>query len=472
MLPKLSSSWTISKITLIVLCFIQVFTLLNIKPWKNAEEKNSLIDWDVTSYYAYLPAYFVHNDLSLKFIEEDTINYQAKHQFWPETAPNGGKVIKTTMGMSLLYFPFFMSSHLYASFSDSYTANGFSKPYEIGLAFSCVCYLFIGFLFIRRALLKCFSENITSFVLLSLLLGTNLFYYATTEPCMSHAYTFSLTGVLLYYTPTWLNKFSLKSAIFFGLFSGLLVLMRPTNLIILCMILMYGIQTRENIKNRLLWLLRNKKLLLISFLLGFMVLFPQLLYWKTITGDWVFNSYVGEYFYFNKPNIIEFLFSYRKGWLLYTPIMCFFILGIYNLFKTKNPWALYSLFSLIVTIYVFSSWWCWWYGGSFGMRCMIDFYPIFAFGLAANLKSINVIKRLFFSVGMFLLILFNLFQTTQRRNRVIHWDSMTKESYWTFFGVVKMKTNKDWEMQEKLIKKPDYIKAKKGEKEYDFSVFN
>ena len=464
--------WFNSKKVVYYLFLIQLFTLFNIKPWKNAETKDALINNDVISYYSYLPATFIHKDLTLSFTETDSIDYWGERKFWPQTAPNGGKVIKTTMGMSLLYSPFFFISHLYASFSSAHEANGFSKPYEIGLAFSCLAYLFIGFFFLRKALLKCFSENITSFVLISLFLGTNLFYYATTEPCMSHAYTFSLTGLLIYFVPIWLNKFNLKSAVLFGIISGLLVLIRPTNLLILSMVLMYGIHSKIEIKNRLNWIFRNKKLLAISILFGLIILLPQLFYWKHITGDWIFNSYVGEQFYFSKPKIMEFLFSYRKGWLVYTPVMCFFILGIYKLFKTKNPWAIYSLFSIVISVFVFSSWWCWWYGGSFGMRCMIDFYPVFAFGIAVNFKAITLSKRVFYGLIMTILILFNLFQTSQRRNLVIHWDSMTKASYWRFFITLKMKTSDNWEKQKELLSKPDYEKARKGEKEYDFSVFN
>lgn len=461
-----------SKKVVFYLIVIQLFTLFNIKPWKNAETKDALINNDVISYYSYLPAIFIHKDLTLSFTETDTIDYWGERKFWPQTAPNGGKVIKTTMGMSFLYSPFFFLSHLYANFSKTHEANGFSKPYEFGLALSCLVYLLIGFFFLRKALLKCFSDGITSFVLLSLFLGTNLFYYTTTEPCMSHAYTFSLTAILIHYIPIWLNNFTIKGAVFFGLISGLLVLIRPTNLIVICMILMYGIQTKEDIKNRFSWVLNNKKLLVVSILLGLMVLLPQLCYWKYITGDLVFNSYVGEHFYFNKPKIIEFLFSYRKGWLLYTPIMCFFILGIYKLFKTKSPWALFSLFSFVATVFVFSSWWCWWYGGSFGMRCMIDYYPVFAFGLAANFTTTNTIKKQALGSLVALFLVFNLFQTSQRRNLVIHWDSMSKESYWRFFTTLKMRTADNWEKQSNLLSAPDYEKAIKGEKEYDFSVFN
>ena len=62
----------------------------------------------MTSYYSYLPALFIYKDLKFHFLEKSKINFKAKHQFWPETAPNGNKVIKTTIGMSVLYFPFFI----------------------------------------------------------------------------------------------------------------------------------------------------------------------------------------------------------------------------------------------------------------------------------------------------------------------------------------------------------------------------
>ena len=122
---------------------------MNIRPWRNAEKKNALINWDVTSYYSYLPAIFVHKDLKFEFLNNSEVNYAEKHQFWPETAPNGNKVIKTTMGMSVLYFPFFIISHIYSLIKDKVVANGFSKPYEIGLTFSSIFYMMIGLFFLN-----------------------------------------------------------------------------------------------------------------------------------------------------------------------------------------------------------------------------------------------------------------------------------------------------------------------------------
>ena len=138
--------------------------------------------------------------------------------------------------------------------------------------------------------------------------------------------------------------------------------------------------------------------------------------------------------------------------------------------KNKNEWGLPIIITLIATVYLFSSWWCWWFGGGFGMRPMIDYYPLLIIPIGELLnQKLALLKNgvlTFIIVG----ISFNLFQTLQRRNLVIHWDSMSKNSYWAFFTTIKMESRKDWERQENLLIKPNYDKARKGESEYDFEI--
>ena len=139
----------------------------------------------------------------------------------------------------------------------------------------------------------------------------------------------------------------------------------------------------------------------------------------------------------------------------------------------KNKKIFYPLFFLaIINIYVLSCWWCWWFGGSFGMRPMIDSYGFFAISLGYFIHWIwnkKVILKTFVGGAMIFLFCLNIFQTQQRRNLVIHWDSMSKKSYWNYFTTLKFKAEKDWGNQEKLLLHPDYEKAIKGEDEYDFS---
>ena len=89
---KLSlSKWLILLISIFWISIISAY-----KPWQS-----NLIANDVVSYYGYLPAIFIHHDVTLKFIEKDPEFFSGK--YWPETATNSGKVIKTTMGLSMLY---------------------------------------------------------------------------------------------------------------------------------------------------------------------------------------------------------------------------------------------------------------------------------------------------------------------------------------------------------------------------------
>ena len=225
-----------------------IWTTFNLKKWKHAETKAKIISWDVTSYYGYLPAAFIHKDLSLDFIDIDEVDYGAKQQFWPDRFNNDLerdlkgeiKVIKTTMGMSFMYAPFFFMAHGFAHLSK-YETNGFSQPYEFFLVFSCLFYLFIGLFFLRKLLLSTFSEWATSLTLTSILIGTNLFYYATEDPAMSHAYSFALIIGFIYHSILYLEKNQLKNVIYLGLLGGLIILIRPVNLLIFLFPLLYGI---------------------------------------------------------------------------------------------------------------------------------------------------------------------------------------------------------------------------------------
>lgn len=466
---------SLSAATIVVVTAILLFTQFNLSPWKNAEIGKSLIRNDVVSYYGYLPACFIHKDLSLNFIDSDTINYRSKNQFWPKTAPNGNKVFKFTMGMSMAYSPFFFIAHAYSKVSEKYKANGFSKPYEFALAFSCLFYLILGLFFLRKVLLLYFNEAITALALFTTTIGTNLFFYATSEPCMSHAYSFSLISIFIFLSIKWHKRQTIKKTILIGLLSGLIVLIRPVNLVILLFPFFLGVVNLSSLKENFnLFVLKWKQLLVMAFF-AFIVILPQLIYWKAVTGSWVYHSYVDEHFFFLKPHFLEFLFSYRKGWLIYTPVMIFALIGLLISFKSQKKLFLPLLLISIVNIYILCCWWCWWYGGSFGMRPMIDMYGFYAISIgfflrwAANKRSL--IKTCFTCVFLAFIGL-NIFQTQQRRHLVIHWDSMTKEAYWTYFLTYKFNTQQDWVDQEKLLNHPNYQKALIGENEYEFKAFD
>ena len=113
----------------------------------------------------------------------------------------------------------------------------------------------------------------------------------------------------------------------------------------------------------------------------------------------------------------------------------FIIVKLFVLKGTATSFQVLTTIILVLTIYVFSSWWSWWswwFGGSFGMRSMGHYYSILAFPLAVWIgfcfeRILTTILCLGMS-AMFLVL--NLHQTLQHKRNMIHWDGMTKKAYW------------------------------------------
>ena len=345
--------------------------------------KNQVIQNDVISYYAYLPATFIFHDLNFGFVKNLPADFEGK--IWLQETPTGNPILRMTMGLAILWIPFFLIGHGLAFLTGASTL-GYSWPYGLSIFLAAVFYLFIGLVYIRKILIRYFSDVTVALTLLVLVLSTNLMYYVISEPGMSHVYNFALIAIFLYYSILWTEKSTFVKSIILGFVAGLIVLIRPTNIVILILPAFIGISGLDDFVRRLK---SHWKGIMWAALAAFIVVLPQLIYWKVQTGYFFFNSYMESgKFYFLKPQIVNGLFSYRKGWLIYTPVMAFAIVGLFLLKKYAKELMFPVILFLVINIYVVFSWWCWWYGGSFGSRPMIDIYGIMAVPMAAFLEWI------------------------------------------------------------------------------------
>jgi hypothetical protein len=198
-----------------------------------------------------------------------------------------------------------------------------------------------------------------------------------------------------------------------------------------------------------------------------------MLFWKKFMGHYILDMYSEERFFFLDPQIRNILFSYRKGWLLYTPVMVFSLIGILVAkFRLKEMFWFLSVFT-VLNIYVLSCWWDWGYGGSFGCRPIIQSYAILIFPLAASFswlwglveknKTMNWSIRLVFISVLFLVIKLNLFQSWQYKFGIIHWSGMNKKTYKFIFLNDKL-SKEDRAYLDKEVTPPDYSKMLKGER--------
>ncbi len=120
---------------------------------------------------------------------------------------------------------------------------------------------------------------------------------------------------------------------------------------------------------------------MIAGFIASVILFIQPLYWKLVGGYWIMDTYAGQGFSFDKPHFFDYIFSYRSGWLVYTPIMVFAFVGLVTFLRRGENKVAIIIFSLL-NLYIVASWDQWWYAGT-GGRAMIQSYPILFFPIAS-----------------------------------------------------------------------------------------
>lgn len=432
--------------------FILVFIFFTSSTWKTHKEYPYQFSYnnDVNQYYCYLPALFIHKDLSFSFPNN--------RSYWLIPNEKGKALPKMTSGMAMLYSPFFLVAHLVASNTD-FPADGYSLPYSVSLRIGTYIYVSIGLYLLYLALLYFFKPWISAVSIVLIFISTNLFYYSLSEAEMSHSYLFWLFSVLILNMLKWFETCKLKNLVFISLSMGMSVLIRPTSIVVLLVPLFYLFSQKKPLS--LLNTYKNQFLVAITLFL--LPIFIQMLYWKIYGNTWVRWSYGEEQFFFNNPHLIEFLVSYRKGWLLYTPMMIFALLGFVFLpkFAPKFKWS----FPLVIAsaIFILSSWWSWWFGGSYGSRAMVEFYALLAFPFAAFLSVVSKIKYVnyVFILVFGLTTFYNVLGHHKKNWWELHWDSMTKEAFWYTFSKMEL-NHEERQHLETLFKAPDEKNARKG----------
>jgi len=445
-----------SKAAIIIVLFIVVRFDYNLALWNTT---TNVIQQDVCAYYAYLPSIFVYNDLTLGYLN-DGANVGNQFVTWPKITPEGKKVITASMGMSYLYFPTFLVAHVYAHLTGAPT-TGYSPPYRFAIVFSNVFFLLFGLLFLRKLLTRYFSDLVTSIIILILPLCTNMLWYIAVESGMSHVYNFTLIIIFVYLFEGWYKKPTFSRTLALGSLAGLITLIRPTNILVLLLFFFWDVKSWNELLARVMFFLKKWShviLMIIAFILPWI---PQNMYWKLMTGQLMYYSYPDDQgFFFGNPQIWNNLFSWRKGWLLYTPVMLFAIAGIPMLWKQNRKFFVPIFIYLAITIYITASWWDWWYGGGFGIRAYIDAYGILAIPMATFLTWI-LNRRLYLKTALiilfFLVTVRSTFHYFQYYYGAIHWAAMTKESFMdSFWRVTPSEKFPD------LVKEPDYELARKG----------
>jgi hypothetical protein len=235
---------------------------------------------------------------------------------------------------------------------------------------------------------------------------------------------------------------------------------------------LWGVYDRRTFNEKIELIKQKRKQLIVFFSIFIAICFIQLTYWKIFSGSFWYDSYYnpGEGMDLLPPHTLNFLLSFRNGWLIYTPVIIFSFIGFYFLYK-KNKQVFFPVIAyFIVNLWIVSSWTVWWYGYCFSQRGIIASYIILSIPMGYVLTALRTKKFLIkYSVlaVIFFLVALNLFQSWQAANGILISSRATPMFWIAVFGETSPLPDaekmlyKDWPTNgiEKFTDETEYVKT-------------
>lgn len=382
---------------------------------------------DGKGYYDYLPALFIYD--GFEYRKNNIGGYNPSDYESLDVPYKSTTVNKYPCGTAIVLSPAFLIAHTYSYFKGI-PQNGYTNPYQDAVLLSAIAFLAFG-MFYNRKLLRIYG--VKDYIIIPsqiiFILGSQLFYFTYVDGSFSHVYSFACISAFLYYLKRYALTEENKYLYSFSGLLGLITIIRPTNILIFLFVPFLF----DSIKNCFLFfkkiILEKYIQLIISGVIFFSFILIQLILWYWQTGDFVVYSYNEEGFNFSEPHIIDSLFGFKKGLFIYTPL---FLLALILFFITHikkiYTWSSF-LIAFIFLMFVTSSWHCWWYGMSFGLRPLIDFSALFLILFALGTHRLNWKINLPISLISIFIIYVQIIQAYQYKNFILHWENMDAEKY-------------------------------------------
>ncbi|SFT62316.1 hypothetical protein SAMN05216474_1377 [Lishizhenia tianjinensis] len=373
----------------LVLFVLLLLMLVSFNP-KDGYYRSAVVRSDGQGYFAYLPAIVAHQDLTWEKSTQDEASlpeFNGRHYLHQNA--EGVLFDKYYPGVAVLQLPFYTLGYALESLIAEGNSYGILPIFFFHLG--SIFYGFLGFIFLKRFLLKSF-ENKRYVILSSLLIffGTNVFYQIVFHPSFSHQYSFTMMSLFALLARVYVEKQTPKNALLLGLTLGMIFLIRPTNVLIVFALPLLMIQ-KENILQFFMGIFTLKNLHLLLATLGFTACILILFTLNYLQTGAIFNwSYQGEGFNFGSPEIINTLFSFRTGLFVHIPMTLFSLMGLYFAYKKGYTWMpLAWVFYFFILVYLTASWWCWDYGGSWGHRVFTEQMVFFAPPMVFLLQNVK-----------------------------------------------------------------------------------
>jgi hypothetical protein len=367
-----------------------------------------LILSDGRDYYVWARSILLDGDIDFRN------DYQVIYA--PDTLPSQSAVLtpaghtlnKYPVGMAIVETPGLLLGHVIARYVAHSPTDGVSPPYQAAVAWSLITLCFVSFILLYHAMLRLGVARIWAFgFCLTALLGTNLIHYVAKEPTMAHAAGAAVFNILLFLVARWGDEHVRTRpvhGVLMGALVGLLFLIRNTNLLlvpVLAAVAWNGrrISFRETIP-------------ILAGAASIAVLQPVSLWF--LWGRLRFSTYFNESFTSGMSGVVNALVSARHGLLVYGPwYAVLLLLAIYGAFRLPQARrvCIAAIASFLLMVIANGTWWCWWFGHSFGNRAFIETLPSLSLVAALSVSRLSTGRKtkIALVVAMLAVVVVNLY---------------------------------------------------------------
>lgn len=290
-------------------------------------------------------------------------------------------------GPAVLWAPFLIVAHAGVEVADGLgahvVADGFSRPYLVAMALGTAFYGFAAIWIAFRMARKFVPEGWAFLAALGVWFASSLPVYMYFNPSWSHAQSAFVVALFVWYWMRTAKERKPLQWLVLGLIGGLMMDVYYINAVLLFLPLAdslrdYAAAFRAREKALIGRTLGGDLLFGVALIVAFL---PTLITKKIIYGGFLKFGYT-EHWYWNSPAFLKVLFSSDHGFLLWTPVLIFSVIGL-ALFVRRERYIGGLLLSVFVLyVYVIGCYQDWDGISSFGNRFFVSLTPVFLIGLA------------------------------------------------------------------------------------------
>ena len=362
-----------------------------------------LVGGDGEHYYAILRSFVFDGDADLRNALFQLTPRAEENRRRLAIVPETGRIAeKHTVGWAVVSFVPYLCVHAcyrlagWLGYGPA-IVTGYEPPYQVAVEFAQIAAGCLGLIFSYRLCRRYFAIWPAMMALASVLFGTALFTYCM-DAFMAHASGFCAVSAFLYYCAKLGDATEDKARdwALAGFTAGLMVIVRQTNGLFL-LAGFYPLVSRldkRSGESRFV-LIRG---LVIAGLTAAPVVALQLLFWHGVFGKWLLFSYgTEEKFFWTRPDLVNYLFSPMRGFVVSSPVI---VLAALGLAADRGP-AVRSAaavrgaqsISAALLIYTNSAWHDWTFGCGFGCRSFVNASAPACLGLAAMFSAPDKLVR-------------------------------------------------------------------------------